>query len=929
MTPVQARAMSLRGESGAITEFLVAATSKPHALLVEGEPGIGKTAVWLEAVALAAERGFQVLQARPAEADSLVGYPTLADLLTGVDDAVWEALPQPQRIAIDGVLARAVPRDRPVAPRAVGAAFMAAVETVAKTKPVLIAIDDMQWVDPCSAQVIAFAARRFNAPASVLGTVRSELSSGGDPCRLQMREPDAVRRIQLPPLRLGCLQALLVERLGRRLPRPTLAKIHEISGGNPFYAIELASATDPEGQDAEVPIPRSLTDLVRARIGHLTTEAHQLLLTAACLPAPTVGLIARAARTCPQEVIDPLSDAEDRGIVEIEHNRVRFTHPLLARVVYSSAPPTCRREIHRRLAEVIDEPEAVARHRALAATCADRETLRALDEAAASARQRGAPAVAAELIELAIGLGDDTPDRRIRLADYHFAAGNTGRARALLVETVDQPIPGSARAHALSLLGVIAVLDEGSAEAKDLLVHALSEGPVDGAWRTQMLVALGFAQINIGELDAALATIEDAVSEAASLGQSHLLGAALGARAMLTFMSGAGMDKPALREALELEDREADTPLNFRPSVVNALLLAYSGELDQAHDALIEVRRRCVERGEEGELVVVGFNSMMTEVWRGNFAEAARFADDVTERALALDGAYSTFTAHTCRAVVAAYAGRADEARGSVADALATAQGGDHFAMAWPATTLGFLEVSLGNYEAALTALRPLLSKFETSSRGMEIISASCVPDAVEAMIRLGRLVEAEPFVDMLEREGRRLDRPWLLAVGGRCRGMLLAAHGDVDAANVSVERALAEHRRLAMPFERARTQLVLGEIQRRRRLKSAASATLREALDTFEELHTPLWADRVRAILDRMNVPALRRVLSPSEQQIAELVTTGMTNRDVAAALCISPKTVEARLSRVYHKLEIHSRAELGRHVYQTALSERDDSGN
>ena len=911
--------MSRPEEARAISEFLTAVSTKPAALVVEGEPGIGKTTVWFEAVDQALERGFHVLSACPAEAESVYAYASLADLLAGVDAPVFDALPGPQRVALDRFLSRAEPDDHAVDQRAIGAAFLTVVKTLAETNPVLIAIDDLPWVDPSSAHAIAFAARRLSARVGVLGTARAELSRGGTPSWLQMPEPDAVRRIRLQPLSPGPLQAVLHEALGRRFPRPTMVKIHEISGGNPFYALELARAMDPGAESSDVPMPHSLTELVRARINSLTTEAHQLLLTAACLAVPTMELVARAARTDPRDVIERLADAEENGIVEIKRNRLRFAHPVLARGVYSSATPVQRRETHRRLAEVVHDPELMARHRALAATHADRETLQTLDEAAELARIRGAPTAAAELLELAIGLGGDTPDRRIQLADYHFAAGNAERARALLEEAIDQPIPRTLRAHALSLLGVKAVLDEGFADAEALLQRALSEAPADPALRVQILVSLSFAQTNTGQIDAALATIEDAVAEATKLGQSHLLGSALGTRAMLRFMSGAGVDKAGLQHALELEDREANIPLIFRPSLLNALLPAYSGELDRAHNEMLEVRRRCSERGEEGELVFIGFNDMMIEIWRGNFAEAALVMEDVWERALALDGAFPRFMAHTCRAVLATYAGRVDEARRNVGDALGTAQGGDNFAMAWPATTLGFLEVSLGNYDAALTTMRPLLSKFEALPRGMEIISASCVPDAIEAMIELRRLEEAEPFVDMLEREGRRLDRPWQLAVGARCRGMLLAAHGDINAANVATQRALAEHRRLPMPFERARTQLLLGQIQRRQRQKTA-STTLNEALRTFKELNTPLWANRAQMLLDHTGIrPSRSFVLSPTERRVAELATTGMTNRDVAAALSISPKTVEANLTRIYHKLDIRSRAELGRHISPT----------
>ncbi|HET6736657.1 ATP-binding protein [Mycobacterium sp.] len=911
--------MTRSEEAAAISDFLAAAATGPAALVVEGEPGIGKTKLWSETVDQAIEHGFHVLSACPGEAESVYGYASLADLLAGVDAAVFAVLPKPQRLALDGFRLRTEADDQAVDQRAIGAAFLTVIETLAQTRPVLIALDDLQWVDLSSANAIAFAARRLKARVGVLGTARSGPSNGGAPSWLQMPEPDAVRRIQLRPLSLGRLQAVLQERLGTRFTRPTMVKIFDISGGNPFYALELARAMDPRAQSSDVPMPRSLTELVRARISNLPAEARQLLLTAACLAAPTVETVALAAHTDPGDVIERLADAEEDGLVEIEHNRLRFAHPVLARGVYCSASPAQRREAHRRLAEVVRDPELMARHRALAATRADPETLQTLDEAAELARVRGAPMAAAELLELAIGLGGGTAQRRIQLADYHFAAGNAGRARALLQETIDQPIPRTLRARALGLLGVIAVLDDGPAGAEALLERALHEAPTDPEWRAQTLRTLSFAQAKTGHIEAALATIEDAVAEATNLGPSHLLGSTLGTRAMFRFMSGAGVDKSGLRQALELEDREANTPLIFRPSLVNAVLLGYSGELDRAHNEMLEVRRRCSERGEESELAVIGFTDVMIEIWRGNFAEAALCSEDVWERALALDGAFPKFMAHTSRAVLAAYIGRVDEARRHVADALATAQGADYFAVAWPTTTLGFLEVSLGNYDAALTTLRPLLSKFEGLPRGLETIAASCVPDAIEAMIELGQLREAEPFIEMLESEGRRLDRPWQLAVGARCRGMLLAARGDINAADVAIQRALAEHQRLPMPFEHARTQLLMGQIQHRQHQK-VASTTLKEALRTFEELNAPLWANRAGKLLDQTSIAPIRSaILSPTERRVAELAATGLTNREVAAALSISPKTVEANLSRVYHKLDIRSRAELGQHMSQT----------
>jgi DNA-binding CsgD family transcriptional regulator len=193
------------------------------------------------------------------------------------------------------------------------------------------------------------------------------------------------------------------------------------------------------------------------------------------------------------------------------------------------------------------------------------------------------------------------------------------------------------------------------------------------------------------------------------------------------------------------------------------------------------------------------------------------------------------------------------------------------------------------------------------------------VPDAVEALIGLGRLDDAEPLVAALETNGHRMDRAWMLAVGARCRAMLLAARGDMPAATATAQAAMAEHDRLPMPFERARTQLVLGQLHRRQRQRNAASTVLREALGAFDALNTPLWADRVRAELARTDVNAgPAKLLTPGERQVAELVASGMATRNVAAALFISPKTVEVHLTRIYRKLGVRTRTELVRRIDQ-----------
>jgi len=807
-------------EARAVTDFLTSASTKPSALIVEGEAGIGKTTLWLAAIDQAREQGFLVLTARGAEAETVHSYAALADLLGGVDPSVLADLPDPQRRAVDRVLVRSTAEGEATDPRAVPAAFMSIIERLAAESPLILAVDDLQWLDASSVHVLSFAAPRLSGRVSLLGTVRTVRTgqdARGEVSWLQLPRSDAVTRIRLGPLPLGGLHAVLSERLGRSFPRPAMVRIHEISGGNPFYALELARATDSR-TGAPGALPGTLAELVRARIGALSADVDDTLLATACLATPTVEVVARATGTDPSHVTELLEDAEDNGIVEIDGNRLRFTHPLLARGVYTDATPARRRKMHQRLAGIVEQPELHARHLALAATSADPLTLQSLDAAAESARLRGAPEAAAELLDLAIGLGGDTPARRIQLAGHRYNAGDAGGARTLLEETIEALSPGVTRAQALNLLGVIRAAEDNFVEAADLLERALREPCDDIALRAQMLVSLSFAQLNIRQFGAAVVSADDAVAHAERHGQPHLLSQTLSFRIMLGFALGDGIDEPGLARALALEDHDADTPLGVRASVQNALLLGWTGRLERGYEAMTAVRRRCIEHGEEYELILVAFHCVMFAIWRGDFAEATVIAEDAMERALQLNRDYPLATALTMRGTLAAYAGREDQARHDFDETVAAFRRyGSPRTVGWPIAAHGFLEVSLGNYDAALRTLEPLLPTLDAAPDSTEMLWASFVPDLAEALIQRGRLSEAEALIDLFERNGRRVDRPWMLANGGRCRAMLLAARGDLEGASLAAARAMTEHDRLPMPFERARTQLLVGQLQRRR----------------------------------------------------------------------------------------------------------------
>ncbi|WP_319455805.1 MULTISPECIES: LuxR C-terminal-related transcriptional regulator [unclassified Mycobacterium] len=901
----------------AVDDLLDAASVGPAGLIIEGDPGIGKTTLWVEAIDRARERGFAVLSSRPAQTESVLAYACLADLLNSVDPELWADLPRPQRHAVDRVLLRSDGDEAATDRRAVAAAFLAVIEALARRTVVLLGIDDLQWVDLSSVHVLTFAARRATGRIGVLGAVRT--SKDASPASwLQLPRPEQLRRITLPPLSLGAIQAMVADRLGRSFPRPTMVRIYQTSGGNPFYALELARSIHGNPAPGAEILPGSLNELVEARIGAVDTATGAALLAASCLAAPTIELVADAVSTDPQLLVGLLEVVEGQGIIRLDGTHIRFTHPLLERGVYSRASAADRRATHRRLAEVVEEPELQARHLALAATSADPTTLRALDAAAEIARRRGAPEASAELVSLGVRLGGETPERQIRLASYHFSAGDAEQARALLEKTVDRTAAGPLRAGALYLLGVVRMFDDNFIEAAELLERALDEAEDNLALRVQTLVTLSFAHFNSGQLGSAIESVERAVPDAERLGLPDLLGQALSMRVMLRFFHGDGFDEPGMDRALALEDLDVLVPSAFRPSVQRALLLACIGQLDVAHDEMSAMRRRYLERGDESGLLFIDFHAVLLEIWRGDFGEATLVAESLVERTRQLGGDFPLCVGLTARAALAAYAGRVDQARSDATEALAAGRRThSHLLSHWPVTVLGFLDVSLCNYEAALVTLQPQLSRLEAAPDGTEIIGASFVPDAVEAMISLGQLAEVAPLIERFERNARRLDRPWMLAIGARCRSMLLATGADIDGAVRAAEEAMVQHDRVPMPFERARTQLLLGQLQRRQRRQDAASTTLTDALDTFERLGTPVWAERARAQLARTNVgPRDGAALTPSEQRVAELAASGMTNRDMASALFISPKTVEANLSRVYRKLEIHSRAELGRRM-------------
>lgn len=903
------RVVGREPELGVVRTFLAQASEGPSLLALIGEPGIGKTTLWQACAARATEVGFRVLSTRAQSTGSVATYSGLADLLGVLDESAFDELPRPQRLAIDRVLAPSADGDPAAGQRAVFAAVRGVLDRLAQMSPVLVAIDDLQWLDPPSRLVISSVARRCTGRIGFVATVRADVKGEHALAELELHDPARMHRLDVRPLSLGALRQVLTGRLTRSLARGEMVRIHRESGGNPFYAVELARAAD--GGAAE--LPATLGDLVRARIAGLTDATKWVLLAASCLPAPTMAELASVTESELHEVVALLEDAERAGVIEISGQHLRFTHPLLARGAYAEAAPDMRRLMHRRLAHVLDDAELGARHLALSVEGADEHVLRALDAAAESARMRGAPATAAELLELARGRGGDTPERTITAAAHHFEAGGAARARTLLQQTVDRLTPGPLRAEALHLLGLVRLYDNSSADAAALLRDAVEQPGAVPDRQVPMLVMLAFVEYNAGDAGAALSRAEQAVALADQLPREDLVVQATTMRAMMRFLVGDGVDEVALNRALQVDD-PADVPLAVRPRTLHALVKLWAHQVDEAAAMLTSIAQRCVERGEESELILIGFNLVLAHTWRGDMDAAERAAEATMERALALGGDLPMFIALTVRALVDAQLGRVEACRRNGEQALLIGRRCDSGRLStWAATALGSLELSLGNHEAALRHLAPLVAEWRLLPAATEIVTAPFLPDAVEAMIVVGRLDDADRIVEVLERNGERLGRPWTRGVAARCRSLLHAARGDLEAAAVAADRALREHGRASMPFELARTQLLAGHLQHRLRQREAAADLLQSAMRTFERMGLRFWAERARWEVTQL-APRQRPGLTAPELRAAELAAAGRTNKEIAAELFVSTKTIELHLSRVYRKLGIRSRAGLWR---------------
>jgi DNA-binding CsgD family transcriptional regulator len=901
-------------ELRAIRAFLDALPGGSSSLTIEGAAGIGKTTLWRQGIAGARAQGFIVLSCQPAESEARLSYVGLADLFDGVSDDELKELPSVQRRAIEVALLRAEPAGKTSDQRTVSAASLHLLRSLATRTPVLIAIDDVQWLDVPTARVVEFALRRSNhEPIGVLTARRSGYEDPVGMSRIYSEQP---ARLELEPMDLDSIARLLDSGLQISPTRETIRRVYESAAGNPLLALEVGRALARPGArpkpGAPLPVPGDISALLRERIEALPGPTQEVLLVCAALSRPTLSLMSTAT----VNESTSIDAAERAGIVEVDGEQVRFTHPLFASTVYESATALQRREVHRELAMAIAEPEERARHLALSAPGPDRVVADNVAAGARRARQRGATVAAAELYELAGRLCPDRePSARVHFfleaGDHHYLAGDTERSLEILGIALAEAAPGTERIDALLRNGRVAFYTDLSRSAA-LFEEALSEEGGEPIVLSQVHAWLAWARAFASHPDSAERHAKIAVQMAEEAGDDSSLAYALTAWIAVEILLGHGVSLATVERALALEASAEFLQLTDTPRFVVASHLLWIGEHADARAQFESLLAEAHEKGDEPSVYELQGFMAIVEFRDGNLAKALEYSSQAIRLAIQT-GAGPLDVELATRSLIETALGDTGGARTDGLEGLAALERSGRstqiIAGLW---AMGILELSEGNYAEAHRHLGRAWSIFRRAGI-QEPSFFQFAGDEIEALIHLGEARQAEMILDWLEERGQALDRAWALAVAGRCRGLLLATKGDFDGALMSLDEALKQHARMSMPLELGRTLLVQGTVRRRARQHRLGRESLGEALQIFEGMGARLWADNAKAELARISGrrPALGE-LTDAEAGVAKLAAAGRTNREIAETLFMSVRTVEGHLSHAYAKLQIRSRTEL-----------------
>lgn len=899
--------------------LLAAVPERGAALVLRGEPGVGKTALLDYA---GSATGAMVVWVRGVESETVLPFAALADLLAPFVEQRRD-LPDAQRSALEVCLAiadGAAPN-----PLAVCMGTLNVLATAAAVAPLVVLVDDLQWVDPPSQQVLLFVARRLSSErVAMVITVRPDFA--------ELSEASGLPAVDVPGLPDVACRELLASR-GIVASPEVAAELVRASSGNPLALMETARSLDAAQLRGERPMPELLPvgrQLRRAwgvRLDELPERTRQALVLLAASRSPAVGPLTSALRVSGLALSD-LDPAEKAGLVTAAARTVQLRHPLLRSVVLEGASLSVRLYAYRVLAEVSTGDERVW-YRAAAAGGCDEEIAAALVEVARRAQRRSGFGASARAWRRSAEL---TPDRRQRAerllaaaVDAHLgglphdAAARCEQAARL----ADDPL---LRADVELVHGRVLTWIGDLKGARDQLVGASRAVREFDLARASALLAEAIMPVTMnGEVTSGLRLAEECVALAAEIpGSSIPTSLFLG---HMRTVAGQVSQGRKLLDAAGASLAEADPVAAQHMMALYGACHIWLEDDDRARALLTKVVEAARRYGAPVQLgYALGARSEL-DWWAGRWAagradatEALRWAQDLRQPATV--------------GVTLAYLARLEAVRGDLASCeehieQARRDSGQFGIGCLPIYTdsvLGLAALGHGEHDAAVSHLERAR---ELAADG-GLANPNVVPlagDLVEAHIRAGNRERAEEALGWLEESARATGLAWPVTASARCR--ILLAPGT-EAADSSFTVAEAAHQRRDMPFEYARTQLCYGETLRRLRRPAVARAPLLAAHATFQTLGARPWAARAAAELAAAGGRPITQSsaspldqLTPQELQTARAIAEGRTNTEAATALFISRKTVETHLTRIYRKLGIRSRTELTRTLISHGLGE------
>lgn len=901
--------------------WLAGVAARSSALVLEGPAGIGKTYLWRELVDQAGTDGARVLRAQPGEAEQRLVGSALIDLCDPVRDDEIAGLPAPQAAALAAALLRQT--GETAHPQAVALAFTTLVRQLSAQGTLLIGIDDVQWLDAQTADVLAFTARRLpSAGVGLLLTVRVDAGTSPPGLVADLGDVLDVTRERVPAMTSTELEQLLHERLGAAAAPGVRRMAVRSAAGNPLYGLEVARAMIARGAENAldtVPVPDSLADLVSRHV-HALPEATRLGLAAAA-----------AMRRAPLHrlrelgLADSLDPAERAGLLRIDGRTATFTHPLYAAAAYDALGPRERMRLHARLAAVVPGEEERARHLALASDEPDERVAAALDLARERALQRGAPQAALDASVLAVratpSSGPRLCERRIHLGQLLFRAGDTERARDELTSAATAATDDHQRARALHALARVVNDTEGPVPARTVELAALALAAGDDDLTADIHMGLA-----VSSADDWRAGFEHARAARELLARSPRpdplrVAAAISAEVGARLYTGGGADLDACRQAIELQGDDLSLPVSDRALSVLWYLEMWTDDYPAARTHLDHAYRLARDEGDEPSRCYILACRSALELRAGRWAEAERFMDECLAASQASHNPHYARMVGTQRGWLLAYRGDLATARQVADDQLdeALAQGNELSEMHARALR-GWCALEDGDATAAAADFdryRDLLDASHTDEPAIAVFGG----DHVEALIAAGRLADAERALNRMVEPAARLGRTSVLAAAARVEALLRAETGEQDASLTAAERAVALYASIERRFEYGRALLAKGQVHRRFKQKALARRELTAARDVFLELGAGAHAERAAAELARVGLrPPAAQELTETERRVAELAARGMTSAEIGQQLFLSTKTVSANLTRVYRKLNVRNRSELIAHLAGTS---------